>query len=92
MKKTALVVAAHPAPTPVERPGVVMKRVSFCVPEPLYNDLQEFADERGDSMTGVIRWSLGMSKAIWDELKTGNRIQVHSPEHKPLKELIFSPY
>lgn len=70
-----------------------MKRVSFYIPEALYDDIQEFADERGDSMTGVLRWSLGVGKAIWDQIKAGHRIQaVPGPrsEVSTERDLVFT--
>jgi hypothetical protein len=69
-----------------------MKRVSFNLPEPLFVDIQNFASERGDTMTGVLRWSLGLGKAIWDEVRAGNQIQVVDAARDVLKELVVNPY
>lgn len=76
------------------RGNVPMKRVSFYLPEPLYEDIQRFANERGDSMTGVLRWSLGIGKAIWDEIKSGGKVRVYpaSGEENQKKELVFGRY
>lgn len=71
---------------------VQMRRVSFYVPEPLYNDIQQFAQERGDTITGVLRWSLGIGKAVWDEIRDGHRIRSSSPDGTAQKELIFGRY
>lgn len=75
-----------------------MRRVSFYVPEPLYQDILNFAQERGDSMTGVLRWSLGVAKVIWDEvIKPGAKIQVipsaeSNTEQESQKMLVFGRY
>jgi hypothetical protein len=67
-----------------------MKRVSFYVPEQLYDDIQAFAMERGETVTGVLRWSLGVGKAIWDEIKSGQKIRSASPiDDEVRKDLIF---
>ena len=74
-------------------PGTVtMRRVSFNLPEPLFKDIQNFAAERGDTMTGVLRWSLGIGKAIWDEVRAGHRVQVIDSGRDVVKELVLQPY
>ncbi|HWM91409.1 MAG TPA: hypothetical protein VN493_11650 [Thermoanaerobaculia bacterium] len=77
---------------PFKRPDVPMKRVSFYIPEPLYEDLQEFARERGDTMTGLLRWSLGIGKAVWDEIKDGKKIRSDAPDGSSPKEFVFGRY
>ena len=72
--------------------SVQMRRVSFNLPEPLFQDIQEFAAERGETMTGVLRWSLGLGKAIWDEVKAGNRVQLVSQDDEVVKELMLRTY
>ena len=74
------------------KPSVQMRRVSFNLPEPLFQDIQEFAAERGETMTGVLRWSLGLGKAIWDEVKAGNRVQLVSEDDEVVKELMLRTY
>lgn len=72
-------------------PGKGMKRVSFYLPEPLYEDLIEFANERGETMTGLFRWAFGLSKTVWDEVKEGNRIRVATKDGKMIKEFLITP-
>jgi hypothetical protein len=67
-----------------------MKRVSFYVPEHLYDDIQAFAQERGETITGVLRWSLGVGKVIWDEIKQGHAIRSTPPKEGDMRRLIFS--
>lgn len=72
-----------------EEKGTAMKRICFNVPESLYDDLQEFAAERGDSMTGVFRWCLGTGKAVWDELKDDNSIGTFDDKGRMTKHFVF---
>lgn len=84
---------ATTAPAAAAGPNVVqMRRVSFNLPEPLFEDIQNFAAERGDTMTGVLRWSLGLGKAIWDEVRAGHQIQVVDNTREVLKELVVNPF
>jgi hypothetical protein len=85
------VTAASSSFPPEGKPPLKMKRVSFNVPERLYDDIQAFAEERGETITGVMRWSLGVSKVIWDEIKQGHSIRSTPPqEGVERRELIFS--
>lgn len=85
--ETTVSVGAKPAAH-----AVPMRRVSFNLPEPLFEDIQQFAAERGETMTGVLRWSLGLGKAIWNEVKAGNRVHVVSDDQEVVKELVLRPY
>ena len=84
--------AAVSPPSETSATGVPMRRVSFNLPEPLFEDIQRFAAERGETMTGVLRWSLGLGKAIWDEVRAGNRVQVVGDDKEVVKELVLHPY
>jgi hypothetical protein len=64
------------------------KKVVLYLPEPLYSDLLGFAEDRGETMTGLFRWALGLSKAVWDEVKAGNRIRV-ARDGKVVKEFVI---
>lgn len=76
------------------KPSVRMKRVSFYIPEQLYDDIQAFAQERGDSVAGVLRWSLGVGKVIWDEIKSGDNTICSATDSDDVRrrQLIFSRY
>jgi hypothetical protein len=85
------VTAVNPPVPPGTKPPLKMKRVSFYVPEHLYDDIQAFAQERGETVTGTLRWALGVSKVIWDEIKQGHMIRSLPPaEDDVRRELIFS--
>ena len=75
--------------------SVRMKRVSFYVPEQLYDDIQAFADDRGDTVAGVLRWSLGVGKVIWDDIKGGRIIRSTDSNNSTAghhRELIFGRF
>jgi hypothetical protein len=71
---------------------VKMKRVSFYMPEALFDDLCEFAGDRGETVTSLIRWALGFAGVCWEESKAGNRICVSSDGERVDKEIIISRY
>jgi hypothetical protein len=65
------------------------RRLSFKVPQSLYDELQEFADERGDTMTGVFRWCLGTGKLVWDEIQDQQRIVTIDESGNVTKQFVF---
>jgi len=94
--------ADHPPATrPAQRPnGRVkaskptggMKRVSVYIPEQLYLDLQDFADQRGDTVGGVLRWCMGVGKVIWDQISDGYVIHSTPTEPGDRRELVFNRF
>lgn len=80
------------AAAPVRDYRPKMKRVSFMIPEPLYEDLKQFADERAETLAGVFRWSLGVGKTIHDAVKEGKSIRLHSADDERVEELLVTKY
>jgi hypothetical protein len=89
VSSTGVKAAAKPPAPPATKPSLKMKRVSFYVPEHLYDDIQAFARERGETVTGTLRWSLGVGKVIWEEIKQGHMIRSQPPTEDEVR-LIFS--
>lgn len=84
----------NPKPIPLEtarRERHRVRRISVSIPEPLYQDLVAWADEREESLSGLFRWSIGVGKVIWDQLQEGRRICVQGEDEKE-RELVFNRY
>ena len=82
---------AEPIPLSKARREKQVRRVSVSVPEVLYCDLEMWAEERNDSLSGVFRWSLGVAKVIWDQMQAGNHIYVEGKDGTK-RELVFNPF
>ena len=82
--------AGKPAPTRGRKGQVPMKRLCIYMPVTVYEELEEFSAERGETLTSTMRWALSTAKAVWDVIKGGHKIEVADRDNERRGALIFT--
>lgn len=65
------------------------KRLNLILSAGIYKDLNEMAEQRGTTMTEVVRLALGLIKVVIAEINKGHKLVVVRENGDVLKELIL---
>lgn len=76
---------------PINRPPTVKtKRLNVNLPEPVFGELEEIADQSGRSLTEVVRLALGLLAHATDAQRAGHKLAVVDSRGRLLKELVLA--
>lgn len=64
-----------------------MRRLNVNLPEPVFKQLQELANESGQTLTQVVRNGLGLADIAYKEATIGHKLAITDKRGKVLKEI-----
>lgn len=67
-----------------------LTRLSVNLNQESADYLQEYASDKGVSLTEAVRRVIGVSKFVHDEVDSGRKIVVVNKKGRPLKEVFFA--
>jgi hypothetical protein len=74
---------------PPAAPAKSGRRLSLNLAGPVYDELALLADERGTTMTEIIRLALGVIRVVIRETKQKHKLIIADQDGKALKELVL---
>lgn len=67
------------------------QRVNVTLTDEALETLRTIAEQRGVTLSEVLRQAIGHEKFLSDEVRAGNRILVESKDARERRELVISP-
>ncbi|MCC5867054.1 MAG: ribbon-helix-helix protein, CopG family [Gammaproteobacteria bacterium] len=66
------------------------QRVNITLSNEALETLKQIAEQRGVSLSEVLRQSIGHEKFLSDEIRAGNRVIIESKDSRDRRELVIA--
>ena len=74
---------------PETKKATEIKRLNLNLSQHAYDEVQKLAEETHQSITQLVRLGLGVLRIAVEEARQGNKIQITSPDGRPIREIVI---